>query len=68
MLEEFQEQQRKKLTRARSIMDITMGVIFFFGGIFFIIYRQFGIRLMNREPSNIDYMIGGLFIFFIIQG
>jgi hypothetical protein len=64
MLEEFQEQQRKKLSRARSFMDFTMGIIFFLGGIFFIIYRQFGIRLMGRDPSNIDYLIGGLFILY----
>ena len=45
----------------RSIMDYTMGFVFFCLGIFFIVYRQFDIRIMGREPSNLDYLIGGLF-------
>lgn len=46
----------------RSIMDYTMGLVFFFLGIFFIVYRHFGITIMNRQPSNLDYVIGGLFV------
>ena len=62
MIEDFQEQQRRKLARARSFMDFTMGSILFLVGVFFIVYRHFGITLMDREPSGMDYLIGGLFI------
>jgi hypothetical protein len=48
----------------RSIMDYTMGIVFFFLGLFFILYRHFGIRILDREPSNIDYIIGVIFIIY----
>ena len=64
MIEDFKDKQRQQGARMRSIMDYTMGFVFFCLGIFFIIYRQFGIRIMDREPSNLDYLIGGLFIIY----
>ena len=64
MLEEFQEQQRKRLIRTRSIMDWTMGIIFFLAGIFFLVYQHIGIRIMDREPGTTDYLIGGLFVLY----
>jgi len=64
MLDDFQEKQRQQGTRMRSVMDYTMGIVFFFLGLFFILYRQFGIRIMAREPSNLDYFIGGLFVIY----
>ena len=62
MLEDFQEKQRQQGTRMRSVMDYTMGIVFFFLGLFFITYRRFGIRIMDRDPSLIDFVIGGLFV------
>ena len=64
MIEDFQEQQRRKLTRARSFMDFTMGGILFLVGLFFISYRYMGVKLMDREPADIDFMIGGLFVLY----
>ena len=64
MLEEFQEEHRRQLARNRSIMDWIMGVILFLAGVFFIGYRFAGIKIMDREPGNIDYLIGGLFILY----
>lgn len=64
MIEDFQERQRQQSAKMRSIMDYTMGIVFFFLGLFFVVYRQFGIRIMDREPSNLDYFIGGLFVFY----
>ena len=61
MIEDFKEKHRQQGARMRSIMDYTMGFVFFCLGIFFIIYRHFGVRIMEREPSNLDYLIGGLF-------
>ena len=43
-------------------MDYVMGTIFFLIGLYFILYRQLGMKMiLDREPSNIDYLIGGLF-------
>ncbi|HVK97908.1 MAG TPA: hypothetical protein VM368_08825 [Flavisolibacter sp.] len=64
MIEDFQEQQRKKTIRVRSIMDYTMGTVFFLIGLYFFTYRFFGLTLLNREPSTLDYFIGGLFVLY----
>lgn len=62
MIEDFQEKQRKRTARVRSFMDFTMGSLLFLVGIWFLIYDKVGINVFNREPSDIDYVIGGLFI------
>lgn len=62
MLEEMQEQHSRKVNRMRSIMDFTMGIIFLLVGLYFLLYRITGMRrLLNRDPSPLDYLIGGLF-------
>ena len=46
-------------------MDYVMGTIFLLIGLYFILYQQLGIKMvLNREPSNMDYIIGGLFILY----
>ena len=65
MIEDFQDRQKQQRSRVRSIMDYTMGVIFFLIGLYFMIYQRLGIKMiLNREPSNIDYVIGGLFMLY----
>lgn len=64
MIEEFQEKQRRQRGRVRSIMDYTMGCVFLLLGIYFLVYKEFGLKLLNREPSSIDYLIGGLFVLY----
>ena len=64
MLEDFQEEQRKKMARTRSVMDFTMGFLLVVIGGYFLTYRQLGINLFKREPSPIDYFIGGLFVLY----
>ena len=64
MLEDFQEQQRKKMARSRSVMDFAMGFLLVVIGGYFLTYRQLGINLFKREPSTIDYLIGGLFVLY----
>ena len=61
MVEDFQEKQRQQGAKMRSIMDYTMGIVFLCLGIFFIVYRHFGLRIMDKDPSALDYVIGGLF-------
>ena len=43
-------------------MDYTMGIVFFCFGVFFIVYRHFGIRIMDKEPTGLDYVIGAIFV------
>ena len=64
MLEDFQEQQRKRTARMRSIMDFTMGAIMFLAGVFFLIYGELGIKLRGREHSTLDYALGALFVLY----
>ena len=61
MIEDFQQNQRKQNSRMRSVVDYTMGIVFVFFGVFFIVYRYFGIRIRDREPSWMDFLIGGVF-------
>lgn len=64
MLEDFQEQQRKKLTRVKSTMDTTMGIILVLFGIFFLLVKKLDIHILDRNPSQVDYFIGGLFVLY----
>ncbi|HEU0109666.1 MAG TPA: hypothetical protein VFQ73_02265 [Flavisolibacter sp.] len=64
MLEDYQEKQRKKTIRLRSTMDMVMGGLIIFIGIYFLTYEKLGINVFRREPSSIDYFIGGLFILY----
>lgn len=65
MIEDFQDKQRQQGARVRSIMDYVMGIIFFLIGLYFLFYRHLGIKMvLNREPSNIDYILGGIFVLY----
>ncbi|HEX2607950.1 MAG TPA: hypothetical protein VHK91_11245 [Flavisolibacter sp.] len=64
MIEEFQEQQRKRTARIRSVMDLTMGALILLIGIYFLVYEKLGINVFNRQPSALDYFIGGLFMIY----
>ena len=64
MLEDFQDKQRKQRSRVRSIMDYSMGSIFLLIGIYFLVYDKLGLTLLDREPSSIDYFIGGMFVLY----
>jgi uncharacterized membrane protein HdeD (DUF308 family) len=64
MLEDYQDQQRKQVSRVRSIMDYTMGVLLILIGLYFLLYDKLKINVFNRQPSPIDYFIAGLFILY----
>ena len=64
MIEEFQEKQRRQRSRMRSMVDYTMGTVFLLLGVYFLIYEKLGWKLLNREPSSIDYFIGLLFVLY----
>lgn len=58
MLEDFQEQQRKRTIRVRSIMDLTMGSLFIIAGILLLVYKVGRLEDLNRKG------LGGLFILY----
>jgi hypothetical protein len=64
MLEDYQEQQRKRITRMRSTMDFTMGALLLLIGLYFLTYQKLGINIFRKNPSDIDYLIGGLFVLY----
>ncbi|WP_460572302.1 hypothetical protein [Flaviaesturariibacter terrae] len=50
------------MSRMRSIMDITMGVVFSLLGLLFL-YLQFTNRdLLGRRPDKMNYLLGLLFL------
>ncbi len=61
MIEQYQEEQRKKTARVRSVMDFVMGTILFLVGIFFLIYGFLDIKVMGRTHQPLDCLIGALF-------
>jgi hypothetical protein len=64
MREEYENQRRRQESLRRSIADYGMGIFFVLMGIFFLVYDALGINFLNREPSSIDYLIGGLFVLY----
>lgn len=61
MIEQYQEEQRKKTARVRSVMDFAMGTILLLVGIFFLVYGFWDIKVMGRAHQPLDYLIGALF-------
>jgi threonine/homoserine/homoserine lactone efflux protein len=64
MIEDYEQKRRKQMTRMRSVTDYVMGIIFICFGIYFLIYERLGINIFQREPSPVDYVIGGLFVLY----
>lgn len=64
MIEDYQEKQRRKVSRMRSMMDFVMGGLIVLIGVYFLVYETLGINVFNREPSSIDKFIGVLFILY----
>ena len=58
MLEEFQEQERKRMIRMRSIMDYAMGTILIVAGGLLLAFSVGNLADLNRK------LLGGLFILY----
>lgn len=59
MLEDFQEQQRKKTVRIRSFMDFTMGGLFIAIGIVLLIYQVGTLEQFNRKGLGVLFILYG---------
>ena len=64
MIEEFQEEQRKRVSRMRSIMDYAMGALILLIGLYFCLNKVLHINVFNRQPSSLDVFIGIVFIIY----
>ncbi|MGZ5286153.1 MAG: hypothetical protein ACXWB9_03165 [Flavisolibacter sp.] len=64
MLEDFQDAERKRITKTRSILDWVRGIFFFIVGVFFVVYSAGDMKILNREPGQLDVAIGSLFILY----
>ena len=64
MIEDYQNENRKKVTRVRSVMDYIMGAIIILIGVYFLLYETLGLNVFRREPSPLDKLLGGVFILY----
>ena len=60
MLEDFQEQQRKRTIRIRSIMDLTMGGLFIVAGTLLLIYKVGNLGDLNRKGLGVLFILYGI--------
>lgn len=60
MLEDYQEQQRKKAARLRSLMDFTMGGLFIAIGVVLMVYQITTLPDFNRKGLGILFILYGI--------
>src|SRR5512138_1128492 len=60
MIEDFQEQQRKKTVRIRSFMDFTMGGLLVVAGSALLIYKVGNLDDINRKGLGVLFVLYGL--------
>jgi hypothetical protein len=60
MLEDFEEQQRKRTTRIRSFMDFTMGGLLVIAGTLLLIYKVGNLDDINRKGLGILFVLYGI--------
>lgn len=60
MLEDFEEQQRRRTTRVRSFMDFTMGGLLTIAGILLLIYEVGNLDDINRKGLGILFVLYGI--------
>ncbi|RYY39698.1 MAG: hypothetical protein EOO08_09575 [Chitinophagaceae bacterium] len=62
MVEEYEQKRRKQVSRIRSIMDYTMGLVFSVLGLLFLYFQISNRELLGRRPDTWNYFIGLLFL------
>ena len=60
MIEDFQEQQRKRTVRIRSFMDFTMGGLFVAIGIVLLSYQVGTLGEINRKGLGMLFILYGI--------
>ena len=64
MLEDYQNEQRKKMARVPSMVDYVMGGLILLIGFYFLLNDALDIKAFGRASSPIDKFIGGVFILY----
>ncbi len=64
MQEDFQDLERKKIEKTKSVLDWVRGIFFFIVGLFFFAYGTGDVKILNRAPGKLDLALGGLFIIY----
>jgi small neutral amino acid transporter SnatA (MarC family) len=63
MFEEYEKKKRNQVSLMRSLMDVGMGLIILFLGVFFFFRDKLNIGFNNRfPPDSIDKILGGIFM------
>jgi hypothetical protein len=60
MLEDFQEQQRKRTVRIRSFMDFSMGGLLVIAGTLLLIYKVGNLDDINRKGLGVLFVLYGI--------
>lgn len=60
MIEDFQEQQRKRTVRIRSFMDFTMGGLLVIAGTLLLIYHVGNLDDINRKGLGVLFILYGI--------
>ena len=60
MLEDFQEQQRKRTIRIRSMMDLSMGSLFIIAGVLLLVYKVGQLEDFNRKGLGVLFILYGI--------
>lgn len=60
MIEDFQEQQRKKTIRVRSFMDFTMGGLLIVAGTLLLLYKVGNLDDINRKGLGVLFILYGI--------
>ena len=60
MLEDFQDEQRKRTVRIRSFMDFAMGGLFIVIGITLQFYKEIRLEAINRTGLGIVFILYGI--------
>jgi hypothetical protein len=61
-IEEYENTRRKQLNRTRSIVDYTMGILFFGVGIYLVLFDKREWPFFNLPKQAGNYILGGLFL------
>jgi threonine/homoserine/homoserine lactone efflux protein len=63
-IEEYEIKRRKQLSRARSVVDYTMGLLFFAVGIYLLFFDKREWDFFNLPPRAGNYILGGMFLIY----
>jgi threonine/homoserine/homoserine lactone efflux protein len=63
-IEEYEVKRRKQLSRAKSVVDYTMGLLFFAVGVYLLFFDKREWKLFNLPPHAGNYILGAMFLIY----